>query len=322
MSEKPKTRTGFKVFAVIIWTLLMLSGLGCGKDTDTDAGSDEASKDGAGTESVSISDTEASGTVYLTGDVKIATDGTFFLDWKEKKSLRATKEDGTSEQLKDVSTAYLVNGSVPGQLWNLLPYDGDLRFGGNLRLEGSRLSLVASEMTAADGSALTQTQTAPQRDNAATSADTEQIDNSIIADASASSYLEENIQGIGYLYHGPDNALDGNSSTAWIESASGAGIGEWIRLGFDKAHTIHGVYISNGYRKSSDLFAKNGRVRRLEVSFSNGSSETFTLADQSSGTERLTFAQPVTTDSVRLTILEVYAGYKYEDTCITELSVF
>ncbi len=275
---------------------------------------------------ISDADIVANGTVYLTGAVKLAADGTYFLDWGEPKSILIPQQDGTNVLLEDVSSAYLVNGSVSGALWSQLPYDHQLRFGGTLQLDGSRLSLIASEMTEANGNGLTveQTYTAPQpaASQPAQTAPVEQIDNSIIVDVNASSYLEENVQGIGYLYHGPDNALDGNSSTAWIESAPGAGIGEWIRLGFDRAHTIHGIGISNGYKKSAELYAKNGRVKRLEVAFSNGSSQIFTLADQASGMEQLTFGQPVSTDSVRITILEVYGGYKYDDTCITELSVF
>ncbi len=96
-------------------------------------------------------DFSAASPATLTGDVKIATDGSFFLDWGEPKSILMPKDDGTSEILKDVSSAYLTNKSVDSKLWSLLPYDRDLRFTGMFRQENGRVYLDATQMTDANG---------------------------------------------------------------------------------------------------------------------------------------------------------------------------
>lgn len=150
----------------------------------------------------------------------------------------------------------------------------------------------------------------------------EAVTNSIIKDITASSYMEQYYQNTGYIYNGPENLLDGDSRTAWVENAPGNGIGEWIELGFDKCHAVHGIDIGNGYKKAEDLYFKNNRVMRIRLSFSDGTSHEFTLKDQLEGTERISFPEAVMTNKIRLEILEVYAGSKYTDTVITSLGVF
>ena len=150
----------------------------------------------------------------------------------------------------------------------------------------------------------------------------DQISNAIISSISASSHLEEYYDSTGYLYHVPENTIDGSYRTAWVENASGDGIGEWIKLSFDRTYTINGIEISNGYKKSADLYAKNNRPRQVRLHFSDGSYQDYDLADTFEGAQRLTFPEPVTTNSVMIELLSVYSGSKYQDTCITELQVF
>lgn len=150
----------------------------------------------------------------------------------------------------------------------------------------------------------------------------DQISNAIISSVSASSHLEEYYESTGHLYHVPENTIDGSYRTAWVENADGDGIGEWIKLSFDRTYTINGIEISNGYKKSADLYAKNNRPRQVRLHFSDGSYQDYDLTDTFEGAQRLTFPEPVTTNSIMIELLSVYPGTKYQDTCITELQVF
>ncbi|MDR3767417.1 MAG: VWA domain-containing protein [Butyricicoccus sp.] len=150
----------------------------------------------------------------------------------------------------------------------------------------------------------------------------EQISNAIISDVTASSHLEEYYQSTGALYHVAENTVDGSYRTAWVENTSGDGVGEWIQLSFDRTYTINGLEVSNGYKKSADLYTKNNRPCEVRLHFSDGSYQDYTLDDVFEGAQRLTFPEPVTTNSIRIEIRSVYLGTKYQDTCITELQVF
>lgn len=119
-----------------------------------------------------------------------------------------------------------------------------------------------------------------------------------------------------------ENTVDGSYRTAWVENADDDGIGEWIELSFDRTYTINGIEISNGYKKSADLYAKNNRPHEVRLHFSDGSYQDYSLDDVFEGAQRLTFPKRVTTNLVRIEIRSVYAGTTYQDTCITELQVF
>jgi hypothetical protein len=47
------------------------------------------------------------------------------------------------------------------------------------------------------------------------------------------------------------NAIDGKSSTAWIEGAAGPGVGEWIRFDFDREINLHRSSFSQDISKVS-----------------------------------------------------------------------
>ena len=131
----------------------------------------------------------------------------------------------------------------------------------------------------------------------------------------ATSYL---IQSSYSLYHTPDRMMDGDLSTAWVEGASGDGIGESVTFTFDGTYLVSGFQIYAGYQKSDALYEKNSRPADLTVTFSNGDEAAVTLADES-GSQRIAFDAPAETNSVTLTIDSVYSGSKYEDTVISEI---
>jgi hypothetical protein len=119
-------------------------------------------------------------------------------------------------------------------------------------------------------------------------------------------------------YYGPRNVFDGNSNTAWVEGAGGQGIGEFVVLEFDVPRTVREITIRNGYAKNSDIYGKNGRVRDVELRFSNGDSMDATLSDVL-GAQSVSLNRPERTKWVQIIIRSVYPGWKYSDTAINEI---
>lgn len=76
------------------------------------------------------------------------------------------------------------------------------------------------------------------------------------------------------------NAIDGKSSTAWIEGAVGPGVGEWIRFDFDREINLHRIVIQPGYFKGPQVWAQNNRLAKVTVQFSDGSSRVLTFDDR------------------------------------------
>lgn len=123
----------------------------------------------------------------------------------------------------------------------------------------------------------------------------------------------------GNIY-GPRNLTDGDDRTAWVEGNTGQGLGEFVVLEFDSTRAVRGLTIRNGYDKNPDIFAKNSRVKDIELRFSSGDSIEATLKDQS-GSQHVALSQPINAKWIELIIRSVYPGTKYSDTTINELSV-
>lgn len=123
------------------------------------------------------------------------------------------------------------------------------------------------------------------------------------------------------MTHSVDRIWDNDISTAWVEGVSGNGEGESLVFVFNDTYRISGININAGYQKNSDLYGKNSRPSKLELTFSNGEVQTVDLADQQS-TQSINLASPVDANSVTVKIVSVYAGWKYTDTAITELSFY
>ena len=70
-----------------------------------------------------------------------------------------------------------------------------------------------------------------------------------------------------------------------------------------------------------DLYSKNSRPKEIYISFADGSGESQVLSD-TNGKQDIKLSNPVVTDSITLRIDSVYPGSKYEDTVITEMSLY
>ncbi len=138
----------------------------------------------------------------------------------------------------------------------------------------------------------------------------------------------------GNIY-GPDQAIDQNNQTAWIEGSDGFGIGEWIKISAPEEKLVYGLCLKNGYTKTEKTMYVNAQVRSILVEFSDGSQNTYSLnyyePSYTGYSDMIIFDHPVTTSSIKITIQDVYESSDYidpftgnisrscEDTCLSEI---
>jgi len=113
------------------------------------------------------------------------------------------------------------------------------------------------------------------------------------------------------------NAIDGKRTTAWIEGADGAGLGEWIRFDFDREIVLHRILWQPGYFKSPQIWAENNRLAAVTAYFSDGSSRELTFADRMESQK--VDVGSVRTRWVRFVIKNVYYGSD-PDTALSEVA--
>jgi LysM repeat protein len=142
-----------------------------------------------------------------------------------------------------------------------------------------------------------------------------------LATVSASSHLRTDRWG----QYQPGMAVDGASESAWVEGVAGPGVGQWIMLSFPGTVEVHSVSLDVGYDKSADVFAKNNRIKRATLIFSNGEQLGLGFADKR-GLQTMSLARApgpsIRTTSIKVVIGEVFPGWKYDDTCLAEIQVW
>mgnify|MGYP001056530984 CR=1 FL=1 len=146
------------------------------------------------------------------------------------------------------------------------------------------------------------------------------LDESIRWDrARASSVLDGNEARYGAM-----NIIDKNPETAWSEGVESYGVNEWVQVERNGLADISEILISNGYHKSQETFDNNGSLKRFRLDFSQGQYIYYEVDENKTGSKhiRILFDRPISTDSIRLTILDVFKGSKYEDTCITDIVAY
>lgn len=117
--------------------------------------------------------------------------------------------------------------------------------------------------------------------------------------------------------YGPENLArwDGNATKAWCEGAPGYGIGETITIRIEGAVPFRRLLVANGYPKSAQSYASNGRVKAVEITADAGFSTVVTLADAS---DLMPVALPALAQNwIHLKIVDVYPGTRFADTCLS-----
>ncbi|MBP7902292.1 MAG: hypothetical protein KA015_05705 [Spirochaetes bacterium] len=147
------------------------------------------------------------------------------------------------------------------------------------------------------------------------------------------------------------NLTDNNYDSAWAEGVSGNGEGEWIEFIFNGKSDIKLVAIANGYWKTKELYSMNSKIKKMKCEITavknNNQDVSFVKFVEAKipeynfipskeqpnifGIGTHCFTKIVSADdfdyeysikSVKITILEVYPGTKYEDTCISEIIAY
>lgn len=143
---------------------------------------------------------------------------------------------------------------------------------------------------------------------------------------SSSSYLQDKEKDYSAGF-----AMDGNTNTAWVEGAKGNGVDEWIRIDFidiqndweeiEISRGISAISLSNGYSKSKDAYYSNNRVKRIKIEFSDGTSLIKELEDNVLAPQKIDFGKTVSTKYLKIIVMDIYKGEKYNDACISEIRI-
>ncbi len=119
--------------------------------------------------------------------------------------------------------------------------------------------------------------------------------------------------------YNPNNVIDGDKNTAWVEGVSGNGINQWIKVIFSCKVKIKKISIISGYTADRHRFEINNRIKKIRISFSNGYQTIDNLEDIMSPQFIVLGDIPHTTQWVKFEIIDIYLGSKYQDTAISEI---
>lgn len=147
--------------------------------------------------------------------------------------------------------------------------------------------------------------------------------------AASSELIAKSVDGATYYVQ---NAIDGDITTAWLEGVDGVGEGERISLLLDGKHDISKIVIYEGFMKSKYRYSINGRPTKISLEFDNGKTVTADIKITDPGTSDepfadpsgtvISFDEPISSESVNITVLSAIAGTKYQDTAISEIEIY
>ncbi|MBM73840.1 MAG: hypothetical protein CMK59_00450 [Proteobacteria bacterium] len=150
------------------------------------------------------------------------------------------------------------------------------------------------------------------------------------AKAESSSFLKSSWNRYNENYH-PNYVLDNNPATAWVEGEDGNGEGSSIRIPISAIRQVENIRlkIRNGYQKSKNLLKANSAPKEIVVRLLNRtgtvvSSKEHTL-NREQGWQEIELNIGDSTaliNTVELVIKSVHEGYKYKDTCISDIEIW
>lgn len=143
-------------------------------------------------------------------------------------------------------------------------------------------------------------------------------------------YASSNLRNSKYYSYEAENIFDDDHFTAWVEGAKGNGIGEWIIFSFAYySPRITQIGITNGYVKTEKAYLENCRVKKIKVLYEGKIWGYLNLEDMRSEQwfdldtlGHSTISKELNTKEnweLKLEIVEVYPGSKYNDLAITDI---
>ncbi len=122
----------------------------------------------------------------------------------------------------------------------------------------------------------------------------------------------------GTHYYGPRNLFEARKGKAWCASYR-TDRRPWVKIQFDAPVKFQRFYVMNGYTKSRSSFLNNYRPKRVLVSTKNVA-EPVTLKDTPKE-QTVKLSRPVKSRWVKFTVLDNYPSKKFDDVCITGITV-
>ncbi|MDN5280104.1 MAG: hypothetical protein PWR01_4069 [Clostridiales bacterium] len=128
----------------------------------------------------------------------------------------------------------------------------------------------------------------------------------------------------GKINYRPENVLDKNISTAWVEGSKGDGKNEWVEFCFNEEQNFKSIKLYNGYQKTSasgaNLYYRNLRAAEIAVSTDSGTEKILKLEDK---TGQQHFSLDLNGKKLRIKINSVYKTGKEDPDCgFSEISLF
>lgn len=136
----------------------------------------------------------------------------------------------------------------------------------------------------------------------------------------SSSYLVENISGQQVSYP-PQNLQNGDIQSPWVEGEPGSGVGSIISVDERPGEGIPNLVFVNGFFHPTKryLYEYNNRIKKFLFESTDDENPYDMIIELEDSPNFQTFWLPRITKSFNLTILEVYKGTKYDDTCLAGL---
>ena len=143
-----------------------------------------------------------------------------------------------------------------------------------------------------------------------------------------SNFIKDN-SGIDYSINTAINHY-GNKDTGWC--IKGKGIGEWMKADippsqyfqFQGTMNIYRLILVNGLSVNKELYYANNRVKTILLEFSNGEKRVLECIDGPMDLRGDIGAQQfkikIKSKWVKLTIMDIFSGNKYNDTCISTIA--
>ena len=126
-------------------------------------------------------------------------------------------------------------------------------------------------------------------------------------------------EGVNSKSYAAANVLDGSSSSCWCPK-SGDATGESVVFTAASPRVFSGFTIRAGYQESEYLYSVNARPSSIVVYAEGVAVGSFVLEDAGLAAQSFEFTQPVTSTELEFVIGGTYAGEKYQDCCISEIS--
>ena len=124
----------------------------------------------------------------------------------------------------------------------------------------------------------------------------------------------------GGVSYAATNVKD-KKSKPWFEGDPGSGVGSWIEVDLGGTKTVKRIGIFAGDWQSGTSWKQANRPKELEVKYSDGTTETWTLTDEMK-MQVFTPSSPKQTATIRLKVNQIFNGSAFPDTAISEILVW